>query len=503
MSAEDPVARFQTLTAEAVRRLRVERLRRWVLLSSCSSASLLAVWAAVAFVNPAFAHASPVALGVVMLVVGGVTLLAWLQPVSSSDAATGIDRERSLPDSAISAQELPATSSSDAWRKFQLEDTVRRAESAQVRKGRFDWSLLSAVASVILLGVIVMMQGATVPGPQATDPLLAEHAADLEEMFADWELAQEEQPDPELQKLLEEVQPLREMLATGELDQRQMFIELSKVEDRIAAMQDRMAKESLDAHAAELAESMEGVEGMEPLAAALRAQDYAKAQEVADQLQKELSKPGAKTPTGAEQAASRMESAAEKMRNEGQQSMAQGMQNLSQGAKQNNPSKMADGMKKVSQAMGQQQSKKNQQRNMAACRQQVGMCKECMGEGESMSRGLSLIPKLSMSKKNGKGAGSEIDLLREKPATDSLGTGTQEALTGVADGMGDSETETVRTTEAPSQRTVSVATADFAAYRKLSEEAIEDESLPLAHRMTIRRYFESIRPSSENAINEP
>ena len=37
----------------------------------------------------------------------------------------------------------------------------------------------------------------------------------------------------------------------------------------------------------------------------------------------------------------------------------------------------------------------------------------------------------------------------------------------------------------------------YAQYRRLNEAVMESEALPLGHRQTIRKYFESIRPQSE------
>lgn len=504
MNADSTAARLRELTAQAARRLRGERTRRWALAASCIASTLLALWGGAALLWPGVAGFSAVFVGACLLGVATICAVAWFLPLPSNHIARALDRERSLPDSAVSAHELAEGEVPESWRTRQLEDTVRRAEEAVPRRGgRFDWALALGVASALVLGISVLFLNVRTAAAEPVDPVLAQHGVDLEELFQDWELAQRESPDPQLEELLKEVEPLREMLAEGRLDQREMFVQLSRIEDRIAAMQEKMARESLDPHAAELADSMNGVQGMEPLAAALRAGDYEKARQAADQLGEKLNKPDATTPQGAQQAADRMASAADRMQQEGQKSMAQGMQNLSQGAKQNNPSKMAQGLQKISQCMGQQAAQKKQRQGMSLCRQQMGMAKQCMGNRESMCNGLSLIPKLSMQKGKGGGAGSEIDLQREKPETDSLGAGTREHLTGVADAMGESETQTVSASEAPTQQTTSVATADFAEYRKLSEEAIEDESLPLAHRLTIRRYFESIRPTSENTLDEP
>ena len=67
-------------------------------------------------------------------------------------------------------------------------------------------------------------------------------------------------------------------------------------------------------------------------------------------------------------------------------------------------------------------------------------------------------------------------------------------ITGTA-GDGASETQTESTKDPHFEQTAgSVNSAQFAAYEKLSEQATQDENLPVADRQMIKRYFEDIRP---------
>jgi hypothetical protein len=76
-----------------------------------------------------------------------------------------------------------------------------------------------------------------------------------------------------------------------------------------------------------------------------------------------------------------------------------------------------------------------------------------------------------------------------------------EQLTGQLSGEGESEFETTTSPEgreAARRRTRET----FAQYQKRSEAVLESEPIPLGHRQTIRRYFELIRPSAEDALAE-
>jgi hypothetical protein len=69
-------------------------------------------------------------------------------------------------------------------------------------------------------------------------------------------------------------------------------------------------------------------------------------------------------------------------------------------------------------------------------------------------------------------------------------------ITGTA-GEGPSETQTESTMDPHNEQTASsVNASQFAAYEKLSEQATQDENLPVADRQMIKRYFQDIRPQA-------
>ena len=65
-------------------------------------------------------------------------------------------------------------------------------------------------------------------------------------------------------------------------------------------------------------------------------------------------------------------------------------------------------------------------------------------------------------------------------------------MTGTA-GEGETDFETSSSSEGrqTAQRSYKEV---YQKYKKLSETVLENEQIPLGHRQTIRRYFESIRP---------
>lgn len=80
--------------------------------------------------------------------------------------------------------------------------------------------------------------------------------------------------------------------------------------------------------------------------------------------------------------------------------------------------------------------------------------------------------------------------------TPQLGNKDKQNLTGQQTDEGESEVETTHSPEG-SQQAQREYRESYAKYRKISESVLENEPIPLGQRQTIRRYFESIRPSDE------
>ena len=121
---------------------------------------------------------------------------------------------------------------------------------------------------------------------------------------------------------------------------------------------------------------------------------------------------------------------------------------------------------------------------------------QCLGECKSQCQGTKTG--------YGKGKGGTSWGLGESDnesgdATDKLGGQRQEQITGLQSGEGEVETETIQSDEG--DKTARRAYAErVQEYEKLSEAVLERERIPLGHRETIRRYFESIRPEAGDDV---
>ena len=74
----------------------------------------------------------------------------------------------------------------------------------------------------------------------------------------------------------------------------------------------------------------------------------------------------------------------------------------------------------------------------------------------------------------------------------------EQKIQGQKGDQGDGDTEKISTTEADDHAKRDLKEV-YHKYRKLSDAVLESEDIPLGHRQTIRRYFEAIRPTRDDA----
>jgi hypothetical protein len=489
---------LQESIATARSRIRLQRLVHAGGLALRILGASLVVGVATAYLFPKAA----LVIGGIIVFLFAAALIAlaviWFRPVSDLEAARAVDSHFELPDNALSSAELNVDSGA-GWVKLQQEDTASRLKNLDW-KSRWPiiWPKFSAAAggAVLLLAVLLAFRITFLPSAQAAIPdTRAEDAASIEEMLKDWEKAAEMTEDPELKELLAELQPLRDQLP--KMNEREMLLALSKLENKLEALRDAASKDSMEASAGDMASALENVEGMGALAAALRKKEFQKAAELAEKEGKKLEEKGAKIPAGASDASTQqqMAKASEKLSQSGQGQASAAMNQTREGAQNKNASQMAQGMKSLGQCLSKAGQCQAAKARLGLQLAQLGQCKGGMGQCQNPGAGMSLVVKLAQGK-NGKGAGSEIDPNREKDPTDLGSQRSQENLTGAA-GEGESETETLSSDTPGSEAQREGRDAQFAKYEKLSQQAIADENLPPAYREAIRKYFEAIRPATE------
>ncbi|MEX1118102.1 MAG: hypothetical protein WEB60_04835 [Terrimicrobiaceae bacterium] len=435
-----------------------------------------------------------------------VLAFAFRKP-SNREVAKRADRAIGLHDDLLSLSEYPEDRASQEWReaawKRASEAVAARKLSWKIGFPRRSAVVLGAAVGLSLIGFWVMTgQWNRILAENAERAaMLAERAEAAEEILEDWEEFVEITEDQELKKVFAEAAALREAL--DQEDPMSAMLAMNQMEAKLSSLQESLAAQSMDAQAAGIAEALEAFEGMGALSAALRNQNYESAAAEAEKLQKELSNPG-------ESKMRRKEALAEMLANESQTAKARGNSSLSAAL-----SKLSDTAKRNS----QKGVASNQELEPCVGGLRVEFAKESTmkARGRMASIGKSQLEALrnrlrgepseappSLCQSSGPnsgglqaGKGTDGQPLGEQ--TELAQAGQSEKLTGML-GEGESEVTVSSANSGTAAAAGGPAKADISDYFELSQKAVADEAIPLAHRRTIRTYFERIRPVAETQI---
>lgn len=491
---------LQKCFATAARRMRLQRLAStggWVLRAATLG---LVIFLGAMLIFPNLAGWSLWVLSLVGIAAVLALAFAWNWPLGPGRLSREIDHRFDLPDHVLSAHEL-GVEEGKPWHTLQLADTAKQlAELDWMARWPISWPRLSRLfgGAVMVLAILIVARFAVYSPVQiaATNSATNPAAATIEEIFKDWEKAAEKTEDPELKKLLAEIKPMRDQMP--KMSDRELMLSLSKLENKLQALREAAAKDSLEEASGELAAAFENVEDMGALAAALRRKDFEKASEISQKEAEKLAKSDA-APRGADSAATQeqMEKATQKLEKSGHASAASALQQVKQAGQKNDGKGMGKGMEQLAKGFGNEAKRQSAASSLGVQLAQIGQGKGQIGQkpGEGQGQGQSSMPKLS-DRSGGREAGSETDPNRTKAATNLEGGRIAQNLTGAA-GEGESQTENLKSDSPGGEAPRGERAARFAQYEKLSQQAIADENLPLAYREAIRKYFEAIRPSKE------
>jgi hypothetical protein len=446
--------------------------------------------------------------GLALLAVPSTFLSAYLAPIPTKQLRIKMDLHAKLPDSVLTAGDWE-NDKKDPWKRLQFEQTERALQAVNwVNAWPVQWPkqvwLPSAAAGLFLFAlgwqnVFVAHQQAQADLQAAmADPVLTpDKLKPVEAIFKDWEEAQKIAPDPDLAALLKDLAPLRQQMKEGKISEKEMMLQLSNVQARLQAAEEKMQASSLDSIAPELAESTQDLDGLSGLSAALERKDYEAAKNEANNAKDQLDQGKENVPQGdkAQADANKMGDLSQKASEHDIQA-GNSLQEMKEGIQKNSASKMSEGLKNLSQALARQAQANGQSHNLRLQMSQLSQAKKEMNDSgeDSITMGMSQIS-LTKSLKQGKGAGNTTDPNYTGPKTNLAANLQKENLTGTLT-EGNSQTETEHTDEPQFEKTASsIGAGALAKYKKLSEEAADDENLPAADRQVIKHYFENIRPN--------
>ena len=438
------------------------------------------------WLGPIMAAWLPLAFAAAAAAVGMVA--GWLWRRELRDAAFAVDQHYRLKDRATTALEIVHRQEPSAACQLALADALthlQRVNPREVVPLRMPRVAPYAAAALAATGILACLSGWNAPAiaepPQALDVVVAQAERISEELKELEEFAKEEQ-DKEVEKLVQEIKAAAEELRQPGVDTREALAKLSEMQ---AALQQEQAKYNVAAMDAQLQAVGEALSLAEPLAEAgqaLAAGQYEKAAEMLEQLeQPQLDRQTEKA------VKEKLEAAAKQMNDREQSSLSQATGEMSQGLG-GDGQKFSDASKKLA---GESRKQGKRKKLSDLLQKQCNCLSECKGECECEGNGKTAG---KSNKKGGKnwGLGASGGELGER--TGQLGGKKMEKITGKQSDEGEIEVETTHSPEGTQQAQRGYR-ENYAKYKKLSDSVLENEPIPLGHRQTIRRYFESIRPS--------
>lgn len=458
------------------------RLLAWgVLIGSFVGAAIVA---AKFFFTPTLANWLPLAAVGTGALLGLVIGRAW--PQSYQAAARAIDNRYRLKDRATTALEFADRPQATPARQLAFDDAlshlanVKADEVVPLRMPKvFPYALSTLVATAILMVLVALNQPAAADIPASLDVVMAQADRAAEELAALEEFAQQEK-DPELEKLVAELKATIEEMKQPGVDVREALAKLSEMQAALEAEQSKQNAGSVEAQLQAVGQALALAQPLAEAGQALSSGQYEKAAEELVKLEApELDRQTEKA------IKEKLEALAKQANSNGQNALQQALGEMSQGLG-------GDGRKfsEGSQKLAGEASKQGKRKKLTDLLQKqcncLSECKgECECEGQNPSKGKG---------KGGKkwGLGATDGELGERTA--QIGNKKMEKITGKQSDEGETEIETTHSPEG-SQEAQRTYRENYAKYKKISESVLENEPIPLGHRQTIRKYFESIRPS--------
>jgi len=419
-------------------------------------------------------------------------VIGWLLPVSWTSSAHLVDAHYRLKDSTASALDFAARKSTEPLIQLQIANTIQglqRIDAKAVLPHQASKWMPAAVGLCALLIALPFLQREQQTAPvihTAVQQIVNDQAKTLDEtMVEELRDLAEQTKEPELKELVEEIEKLVEEMKSPDVDQREALAKLSEMQQNLAEALKQFNVEKTDADLKELAAALESAESMQAIAEALKDGKYEKAAE-------QLEKIDASSLTRKERdaVAANLKKFRENLGEGEKGELSESAQEMQEGLEKENPSLCKEGQCKAA-GVCKKQGLKKSIANCLNC--QLNRLSECKSQCQSQCNASGGAVKKSTQDSNKVGKAASNEPLGEE-ATKLDSTRHEENITGVQ-GEGSSERETTQSPEGE-QDAARNYQAKYTEFRKQMEEVIDSEPLPLGHRETVRKYFESIRPAN-------
>lgn len=442
-------------------------------------------------------------------VAGAIALLIrFLQKPSTAALAKRADHIFELKDDLLALSELEKENAA-RWKDPTQHHAEGKLAAGQLAKSwpiRLSRSaLLCALGAVFfsaLLGLVTWEKNQFLLAEAAAETAArAERLAAAEELLKDWKEFTELSEDEELKKLFAETENLQRALENP--DPMAAMLEMNRIEEKMSALEQSISQDSLAPQAATMAEALEAFEGMGAMSAALRNKNFEAAANEAEKLAAKLNKDKqGQTALRRDQAVAEMlASASQNAGNRGNNALSEALSQMSSSAQKSNGSvpndQLGEPTKTLRDQFSQESSRQNRGRAASLGKKQMENLRRQLRNESNPSSCPSLCQSCLGDKPGGSKAGNGTTGDPKGEQTTLADAGFNENV-AVQVGEGESEVVAMSSSNGAGGTTAAAKPTTFNDYKELSDKAVADENLPLAHRRVIRAYFERIRPVAES-----
>lgn len=419
----------------------------------------------------------------------GGALLSLRQPVRLALTARWIDAQFGLKDRLETGLRFLAQPERSAIQSLQIEDATRHLDAMNPEQvvrlqtpQNWNWGLI--VSAVAILVTILSPAALNLTVARQSDPVLVEQGIRLQEDLRKLQEFQQEQQDSDLKQLLESMNRNLQELSKAGTTPREAFAQLSQMESSLQQLQKQINDPATAEQLKEIGEALSLSADMSSAGKALAKGDLQKAEA-------ELSKLSAPSLDRQTQraVAEKLKQVQKGSEQSGKaQATGEAAGKMAEGLESGNSQKFQEGAKGLA---SEARRLANQKKLSELLQQQAQSLAQARSEVESEARNVAQGQGKG-GNKAGKGTAGEPQ--GEKTAQKAAGKELR--LTGENTGMGETDTEK---TEGEQQEQVAEREyrKNAEKFEALSEAALESEPIPAGQKQLIRRYFQMIRPKSD------
>ena len=422
----------------------------------------------------------------------GLAGLVWLMPRPNwIAAARAVDRHYQLKDrteSALDFSRRTISADKQTFAELQMADAMQhlnRVEAdavAPLKAPRLLPGAIVAAIAAVVFAVLPLKPQELSAAPTPPEDQIVAQAEEISDSLKELEEEFQKEIDPELDALLKELkQKTQEMKEPG-VDVKEALAKISEMQAAIQSAQSQASLEQVDQQLQEIGEAMASAKALEGAGQALAEGKYDKAvKELAELGDLEFDRKEARN------TAEKLKKAAKKSGDAGDGAIGEAANEIAEGIENDDADGAKKGAKKLGDKVGKQARKKKINDLLNA---ELTALSECKGncQKNSNTTGKKKEKSNNPSTVYGMTESGNID----GDATNLAAAANREQVTGAA-GEGDSEFETSSSSEGRQEAQRGYKEV-YQKYKKMSDAVLESEQIPLGHRQTIRKYFESIRP---------